>query len=286
MGMESMAQFLHDLEGRLSGQAAVLSADDVQALAQQWGEMGAISAQLGAGASRSRELTISVAEHEELLLALKQPAANSRALARRVASWRDEPVVRRLERMKDQIEALSRRLGKAEPEVTIEANALRLPPGSFAELWAALAHVLRNAVDHGFETADERAAAGKSPKNRVWLRAFEDGPSGFVVSIGDDGHGIDWEKVAQKASAAGLPAATRADLERALFTDSISTRDQVSETSGRGIGLGAVRSVVTALGGRVEIENAAGCGTTFRFALPWPTAQARSNAPSSLKASA
>jgi len=248
-------------------------------------EVGTISAQLGAGTSRRRGISISVEEYEELMHALEH-RDDTPALLRRVASWRHEPVARRLERMRDQIEVLARKLEKAEPEVIIEAGALRLPAGSFAELWAALAHVVRNAVDHGFQTAAERAAAGKSPKNRVWLRAFEDGERGFVISLGDDGRGIDWEKIAQRASAAGLPTGTRADLERALFVDSISTRDQVSETSGRGVGLGAVRSAVTALGGRIELESAAGQGTTFRLALPWPTVPAESKPASGLKASA
>jgi two-component system, chemotaxis family, sensor kinase CheA len=285
MGLEAMTQFLHDLEGRLAERPAAPSADDFQALAQRWDELAAIATQFGAGTRQSREITISLEEHEELLRAIEQPA-NTRALARRVASWRDEPVARRLERMRDQIDVLSRKLGKADVDVTIEARGLRLPRNSFAELWAVLAHVVRNAVDHGLQTAEERVAAAKSPKNRVWLRAFEDGDHGFVVSISDDGHGIAWEKVAQKAAAAGLPAATHADLERALFADSISTRDQVSETSGRGIGLGAVRSVVTALGGRIEIESAAGRGTTFRFALPSPLIPTGSRASSGLEASA
>jgi two-component system, chemotaxis family, sensor kinase CheA len=170
--------------------------------------------------------------------------------------------------------------------VIVEATPLRLPAGDFAELWAALAHIVRNAVDHGFETADERTAAGKSPKNRVWLRAFEDRNRGFVVSFADDGRGIDWKKVAQKAAAAGLPAATPVDLEQALFADSISTRDHVSETSGRGIGLAAVRSAVATLGGRIEIDSALGQGTTFRLALPWPTGAAEPKLPRALKANA
>src|SRR6185295_4651551 len=101
-------------------------------------------------------------------------------------------------------------------------------------------------------------------------RAVDQGDRGFVVSVSDDGRGIDWRKLAEKAAAAGLPTATRADLEQALFADSISTRDSVSETSGRGVGLGAVRAAVIGLGGSIEVESAAGQGTTFRFGLPWP----------------
>jgi two-component system chemotaxis sensor kinase CheA len=163
--------------------------------------------------------------------------------------------------------------------VVIEADELRVPADAFAEFWAVLAHVVRNAVDHGFETAEERAAAGKSPKNRVRLRAFALDERGFVLSLSDDGRGIDWEKVARKAVAAGLPSATQADLEQALYADTISTRDQVSETSGRGVGLGAVRAAVTALGGSIEIESDLGRGTTFRFTLPWPTPERSATAP-------
>lgn len=153
--------------------------------------------------------------------------------------------------------------------MTIEPSTLRLPAEKFADFWAALAHVVRNSVDHGFQTAQQRLAAGKSALNEVRLRAYADEDRGVVVSISDDGCGVDWKKVAQKAAAAGLPTATHADLEDALYADSISTRDQVSETSGRGIGLGAVRKLVTSLGGQIEIESAAGLGTTIRFVLPW-----------------
>ena len=91
-----------------------------------------------------------------------------------------------------------------------------------------------------------------------------------MLTISDNGRGIAWEKVVRKAALAGLLSSTRADLEEALYSPSISTRDEVSETSGRGIGLGAVRSVVTRLGGLIEIESTFGQGTTFRLVLPWP----------------
>lgn len=273
LGLESMAQFLHDLENEFSNEGAQLSPDDAQGLASRWGELGAIRAQLGASTARSQRIAVSVQEHEELLLALERSATLAN-LARRVASWRDEPVADRLQRIREQIEVLSVRLGKGEPEVLTEAGDLRVPTQPFVEFWGVLSHLLRNAVDHGFQSSEERLAAGKSPNNRITLRAFEEGARGFVLSIGDDGRGIDWDKLAQKAAAAGLPTATRADLEQALYADSISTRDEVSETSGRGVGLGAVRSVVRSLGGTIEIDSRPGQGTTFRIALPWPVTPA------------
>jgi two-component system chemotaxis sensor kinase CheA len=269
LGIESMAQFLHDLEDEFARNGALLSPEDAQGLAQRWGEIGAIRDQLGASTARSHRIAVSVEEHEALLLALERSSTLT-TLARRVASWRDEPLADRLQRMREQIEVLSLRLGKGEPEVVTDAGDLRVPTQPFTEFWGVLSHVLRNAVDHGFQTPEERTAADKSPKNRISLRASEQGTAGFVLIIGDDGRGIDWDKLAQKAAAAGLPTATRADLEQALYADSMSTRDEVSETSGRGVGLGAVRSVVNGLGGKIEIESLAGQGTTFRITLPWP----------------
>jgi signal transduction histidine kinase/HPt (histidine-containing phosphotransfer) domain-containing protein len=267
MGLESMAQLLHELEDRFDEGPAQMSADEVQTISQRWEELRSLSVRLGAGTGRSRSIAISVEEHKELSVALEhQPQLTS--LARRVASWRHEPVSARLERLRKQFEQLSRRLGKGEPTVIVEPSALRLPAEAFADFWTVLAHVVRNSVDHGFQTAQERSAAGKNAANEVRLQAFAD-EDRVVVSISDDGCGIDWKKVARKATYAGLPAATRADLEQALYADSFSTRDEVSENSGRGIGLGAVRNVVTSLGGRIEIESAVGRGTTMRFVLPW-----------------
>jgi two-component sensor histidine kinase len=268
MGLESMARLLHDVEDRFNDAPGLLRADDVQTLTQRWDELRALSLRLGASTGRSRNVTISLEEHEELLIALgRQPRLS--ALTQRVTSWRHEPVNLRLERIRKQFEELSRRLGKGEPTVVVEPSTLRLPAEAFAEFWTVLTHVVRNSVDHGFQTPQERTAAGKSARNEVRLRAFAHQDKGLVVSISDDGRGIDWEKVAQKAAAAGLARATRLDLEQALYAPSISTRDQVSETSGRGIGLGAVRDVVTSLGGKIELESADGGGTTFRFVLPW-----------------
>jgi two-component system, chemotaxis family, sensor kinase CheA len=273
MGLEGMAQFMHELESRFTEAAARLSPEDAQSLVQRWDQLGSIGAQLGARTERSQRVAISLEEHEELLVAL-QRSANLGTLARRVASWRDEPVANQLLRIREQLEVLSRRLGKGEAEVLTEACDLRLPKGAFTDFWAVAAHLVRNSVDHGFQTPEERAAAGKTPNNRVWLRASVEGESVFVFSIRDDGRGIDWDRVALKAAAAGLATATRADLKQALFANSISTREQVSETSGRGIGLGAVWGVVKRLGGSIEVESTAGQGTNFRIALPWPPATA------------
>jgi two-component system chemotaxis sensor kinase CheA len=142
-----------------------------------------------------------------------------------------------------------------------------LPPRKWGPFWSDLAHVIRNTVDHGVETAAERAKAGKAPNAAVVLSILTEGPQ-VVVSIQDDGRGIDWAKIAERARLRGLPCGTRSELEEALFAEGISSSTAVSSTSGRGVGLSAVRAVVRDLGGYVEIQTEAGRGTTFRCSLP------------------
>jgi chemotaxis protein histidine kinase CheA len=89
-----------------------------------------------------------------------------------------------------------------------------------------------------------------------------------LVSIGDDGPGVDWDTIAARARERGMPHANHADLVAALFCDGISTRRESSAISGRGVGLGALQTMVRQLGGQTEIETVADGGTTFRFLLP------------------
>ena len=167
----------------------------------------------------------------------------------------------------EQIRALANRLGRAPVDVICAPTSLRLPPAKWAGFWSAFAHVVRNTVDHGVETAAEREAAGKPPRALVKLSVRRDGQR-VVVSISDDGPGVDWDAIAARAREAGLPHANRADLEAALFSDGISTRRESTATSGRGVGLGALREVVRALGGDSKVDTAEGGGASFRFALP------------------
>ena len=125
---------------------------------------------------------------------------------------------------------------------------------------------VRNAVDHGLEPPADREAAGKPPVGTIRLRAAEaDGR--VVIEIRDDGRGIDWNRVAQKARLLGLPWDQPEDLVAALFADGLSTKDSVSETSGRGVGLAAVRAACRELGGDVSVTSEPGKGSCFTMVL-------------------
>jgi two-component system chemotaxis sensor kinase CheA len=137
----------------------------------------------------------------------------------------------------------------------------------------ALLHIVRNAVDHGLEPAAERVAAGKQPVGEIAVVASQEG--GRVrVEVADDGRGIDGERLASRAIAAGLisrealAALAPDDRLQLIFLSGLSTRDRVSSVSGRGVGMDAVRARLARVGGTVEIGSAPGRGTTVSIDVP------------------
>jgi HPt (histidine-containing phosphotransfer) domain-containing protein len=176
-----------------------------------------------------------------------------------------EPVRPSLERLGKYARALAVRMGKAEPHVEIDDGGLLVDGKRAAPLFASLVHLVRNAVDHGFETPAERTASGK-PCAVLSLRAsIEDGEA--VIAIQDDGRGVDWERVRARAQARGLPANSRSDLAAALFADEFSMRDEATRISGRGVGLAAVQAEVTRMSGRALVDSELGRGTLVRLRL-------------------
>ena len=181
-----------------------------------------------------------------------------------------EPVRLRLEASRRLLRGTARRLELPAPTVLLRDGGVRQEPERWGPFWTSLSHVLRNAVSHGLEGEAERIAAGKRPAGRIVLEArVQDGE--YLVSVSDDGHGIDWEALREQALASGLPAASDADLEAALFADGISTAARLDDVAGRGLGLAAVREATVALGGRITVRSMPGLGTRFRFHFPAST---------------
>src|SRR6202166_1097245 len=136
-----------------------------------------------------------------------------------------------------------------------------------------LTHLVRNAIGHGLETAEERTRAGKLPQGTLRLAAYHQGNQ-VVIEISDDGRGIQVEKVRQRAVSLGLltPAQagrlTESETLELILQPGFSTADEITELSGRGVGLDIVQSVIARLKGTVEIESVPDRGTTFRLRLP------------------
>ncbi|WP_334162492.1 chemotaxis protein CheA [Phenylobacterium sp.] len=170
-------------------------------------------------------------------------------------------------------------LGKPARLVT-EGDATEADKAVVEALFEPLLHVLRNALDHGVEPAEERAAAGKPPSATIVLRAHRDGDQ-VVVEVEDDGRGIDVGRVREVAARRGvadpeaLAALSDEEAVNLVFAPGFSTAAEVTSLSGRGVGMDAVRTAVERLGGRVRIASRAGEGTTVRFMLPFTVMMSR-----------
>ncbi|MFY9819917.1 MAG: response regulator [Thermoanaerobaculia bacterium] len=162
---------------------------------------------------------------------------------------------------------------KKEVEVELEGEETRLDRRIARELEEALLHLVRNAVDHGVESPEVREARQKPRAGRLRIQALAAGPKVRLV-IADDGGGIDVARVIQQAVAVGLVDAAsaagmgKAEALRLLFSPGFSTRKQVSEISGRGVGLDVVANVVNRVGGEVFVETEARRGTSFIVEVP------------------
>lgn len=163
-----------------------------------------------------------------------------------------------------------RALGK-EVDLTIEGDHTEVDKTVLENLSDPLVHIVRNAIDHGLETTDDRIKSGKSKLGVIFIKAFHKGNS-LVIEVKDDGKGVDPARLRQKAIEKGLirEDARMSDEEsmQLLFRAGFSTKDQVSEISGRGVGLDVVKTNVEKMGGQVTLESVLGKGSTFRITLP------------------
>ncbi|HYQ28753.1 MAG TPA: ATP-binding protein [Polyangiaceae bacterium] len=263
-GLNSLADLTHDIETALvdPDHGPELNDEERALLSEAWRDMITRVERL-LGGSRKDQLEVGRAEFVALLTRARAGVA-PKELIRELESWTLEPAERRLARLQRQATSLARRLGKAEPSVVVDAGGVRFNSPLWASYWANMVHVIRNAVDHGLEDAAIRVAAGKPAAGRIVLGARRKGLQ-LEFWVEDDGRGIDWEKVKLKAARMGLPNGTHEELVEVLFADGLTTRDQATDLSGRGVGLAAVRQSVSALNGLVAVDSALGRGTTFRF---------------------
>jgi len=265
MGLKCLGGWLHALEDRMATADAGCSEEDRSRLAEAWQALvGPMQPLLERDALQG--LRIQATELEDLVALVEGGADGAELVAAlRMLAW--EPVRPWLEQLAQRARALHLEGGR-ELAVVVDCDALRVPPSAdWAGLWPTLVHLVRNAVDHGLEAPELRAAVRKPAIGTLFLRASRS-PSWLSLEIADDGPGVCWEAVARKAAARGLPIEHQADLVEALFTEGLSTRDTVTQTSGRGVGLSAVRFAARRLGGEVELSSVAGRGTSVRIVLP------------------
>ncbi len=193
-------------------------------------------------------------------------------LQRSVMKIRMVPVDQLFRRFPRIVRDVARQLGR-EVDLEVSGQDTDLDKGILDAIAEPLTHLVRNAVSHGIETADERRSHGKPPRGTIRLHAYHQGNQ-VVVEISDDGRGIDAAKIRNKALELGMTTPeeaarlTEAETLEFIFRPGFSTAEQITEISGRGVGMDVVQSVLQRLKATIQVETRAGRGTTFRLKLP------------------
>ena len=207
---------------------------------------------------------------ERLREGLDQLEHNTRDLQENIMGIRMVPVSYAFSRFPRLIHDLSNKLGKS-IRLDIRGEGTEIDKTLIERLNDPLVHMLRNAIDHGIETPDVRAQNGKDPTGTITLEAKHKGGN-VVIELNDDGRGLDAQKIRDKAIERGLisPATTLTEKQalELVFEPGFSTAEQVSDLSGRGVGMDVVRSNVQTLGGDIELDSKPGHGTNCRVILP------------------
>lgn len=259
-GLQSLVALAHELEAYVAAAGCAPPATETVGLAQRWDELSSVLERL-VGVRRP---TMEIEQLE--YRALEQAVLDGEprlALLRRVRALGLEPTRRHLDRFAEHVRHLAARLEKDVDAMVLD-NGLRLDPKRWSAFWASFIHAVRNAVDHGMEGRAQRRDRGKPERGCVVLQTYLQGDR-FVVEISDDGRGIDWQRLAAEAAGRGIEASTERDLLATLFADGVSTASRVTDISGRGVGLSAVRDATRALSGEIEVDTIAGMGTTIRM---------------------
>jgi two-component system, chemotaxis family, sensor kinase CheA len=193
-------------------------------------------------------------------------------LQRSVMKIRMVPVEQLFRRFPRIVRDVARQLGR-EVDLELSGQDTDLDKGILDAIAEPLTHLVRNAVSHGIESAEGRRAQGKSPRGKIRLHAYHQGNQ-VVVEISDDGRGIDAQKIRAKALELGMTTAeeaarlTESETLEFIFRPGFSTAEQVTEISGRGVGMDVVQSVLQRLKATIHVETHLGQGTTFRLKLP------------------
>lgn len=207
---------------------------------------------------------------ERLQQGLLQLQRQTRALQEGVMQIRMLPISFCFNRFPRMVRDLSRQLGK-EIDLVMSGEATEVDKTVIEKINDPLVHLVRNSVDHGIETLEQRQQAGKPEQGSVWLRAYHQ-VGNIVIEVEDDGKGLDAELILDKARRKGL-VLDQAQLSQAqifdlIFLPGFSTKEQATDLSGRGVGMDVVKRNVQALGGSIMVDSEKGKGTRFTIRLP------------------
>jgi two-component system chemotaxis sensor kinase CheA len=240
--------------------------DKVDSLINMVGELVITQAML----SQIGEQDITESTITALQEGLAQLAHNTRDLQENVMRIRMLPISFVFSRFPRLVRDTSQKLNK-QVELKLLGEQTELDKTVMEKISDPMVHLVRNSLDHGLETPEQRVAAGKDPVGTVTLNAFHQGGN-IVIEIMDDGQGLNTEKIRSKAITNGLIQETDElsadEINELIFMPGFSTADEVSDISGRGVGMDVVRRNIQALNGSVEVSSAPGVGSTFTIRLP------------------
>jgi len=239
--------------------------DRVDRLVNMVGELVITQAMLGQQASG-----FSIESHPELVQGLQELSHHTRELQESVMAIRAQPVKALFSRAPRLVRDLSAKLGK-QARLVMSGENTEVDKTVIEQLSDPLTHLIRNSLDHGIEMPDERVANGKPAEGTIHLGA-EHRSGRVIIEVSDDGKGIDRRRVLNKAIEKGLvergTPMTDEQIDQLIFAPGFSTAEQVSDVSGRGVGMDVVRKNIQDVGGRVVVQNIPGQGARFILSLP------------------
>ncbi|EHN8873145.1 chemotaxis protein CheA [Enterobacter hormaechei] len=218
-------------------------------------------------AQRSNELD--PVTHGDLITSMGQLQRNTRDLQESVMSIRMMPMEYVFSRFPRLVRDLASKLNK-QIELTLMGSSTELDKSLIERIIDPLTHLVRNSLDHGIELPENRVAAGKSPVGNLILSAEHQGGN-ICIEVTDDGAGLNRERILAKAISQGMAVnenMTDEEVGMLIFAPGFSTAEQVTDVSGRGVGMDVVKRNIQEMGGHVEIQSKQGAGTTIRILLP------------------
>ena len=207
---------------------------------------------------------------QQLIDGLEQLERNTRELQEGIMRIRMLPISFAFNRFPRLVHDLSAKMGK-QVELKLSGEQTELDKTVMEKIGDPLVHLVRNSLDHGLETPEKRLASGKPETGLLHLNAYHQGGT-IVIEISDDGAGLNEEKILGKAIERGLVSSDETlspeKIHELIFMPGFSTADEVSDVSGRGVGMDVVRKNIHSLGGSVDVSSTPGLGSTFTIRLP------------------
>jgi HPt (histidine-containing phosphotransfer) domain-containing protein len=256
--LTTVADLCHELETLLSDGEGALSAYQITTVKDVWDDTAKRLTSL-VGKKDSKVIELRDADYQGVLKMIIGGVDHA-TIETHVRRWRMESVRNKFERMAEQTVALADRLMVGDVKCEIDDGGVFLEPEQFRAVFASLVHVVRNSIDHGLSGVEGRTKVVKFVAREV--------DNQLKISIVDNGNGVNWSRVKEKGQKLGVKCDTQEELIKCLFADGFSTKDEVSSTSGRGVGMSAVLEAAVKAGGRVDVDSKTGIGTSINITLP------------------